>query len=352
MTVTTTVATATPMEYARLGKTGLRVSRICLGLMSFGRKGWNGWALEEEEALPFIKTAHDLGINFFDTADVYSNGRSEEILGKAIKKYNMDRGRIVVATKVFAPVLPGDHPILWDSTQWPSNRELVNKYSLSRKHIFDAIDASLQRLGLDYIDLYQIHHEDPETPIEETMEALNDLVRCGKVRYIGASNMSAWKFQKANNIAEKRGWAQFVSMQNMYNLLYRESEDELIPYSLDAGIGGIPWAPLAMGKLAGKDRQSSRQQIDQFMSRDSLRESELLIVDRVFEVAEKKGAKPAQVALAWLLAQPYVTAPVLGVSKEEHVVDAVNALAIQLTAEEIKYLEEAYVPRPRLRLDK
>ncbi|KAG0269751.1 hypothetical protein DFQ27_002167 [Actinomortierella ambigua] len=306
--------------------------------MSFGHKSWNGWALEEDEALPMIKKAYEAGINFFDTADGYSNGKSEEILGKAIRKYNMDRGRIVVATKSS------------DYALWPTNPAFVNKYGLSRKHLFDAVDASLQRLGLDYIDLYQIHLSDSNTPIEETMEALNDLVRSGKVRYIGASNMTAWQFQKANNIAAKRGWAQFVSMQNLYNLIRRESERELIPYSLDAGIGGIPWSPLAMGRLTGKSasRATPRMKTDRFITQSTTRDSEAIIIDRVVEVAERKGVKAAQVALAWLLSKPYVAAPIVGVSKEEHLDDAVNALSVQLTEDEVKYLEEAYVPIPPL----
>ncbi|KAG0231966.1 hypothetical protein BGW41_001984 [Actinomortierella wolfii] len=343
-----TIVTAAPMEYARLGKTGLRVSRICLGTMSFGHKDWNNWALEEEDSLPIIKKAYDAGINFFDTADMYSNGRSEEILGKAIKKYNMDRGRIVIATKVFAPVVPEENMTLARRSEWPTSPAYVNKYGLSRKHILDAVEASLQRLGLDYIDLYQIHLNDPKTPIEETMEALNDLVRMGKVRYIGASNMTAWQFQKANNIAEKHGWTKFVSMQNLYNLLYRDSERELIPYSLDAGIGGIPWSPLAMGRLVGTNRDTPRSKVDHFVANSPKRDSDETIINRTIEVAQKKGVKPSQVALAWLFTKPYVAAPIIGVSKAEHVDDAINALSVKLTEDEVKYLEEPYVPRPHI----
>ncbi|KAF9975650.1 hypothetical protein BGZ73_000606 [Actinomortierella ambigua] len=333
-----------PMEYAYLGKTGLRVSRICLGFMSFGHKNWNGWALDEEKAMPLIKKAYDAGINFFDTADSYSNGKSEEILGKAIREFDVDRDRIVVCTKVIAPIVPGDSPVLFNFLKWPTTPEFVNKYGLSRKHLFDAVDSSLKRLGLDYIDLYQIHRFDSNTPIEETMEALNDLVRSGKVRYIGASNMPAWQFQKANYLAEKKGWAQFISMQNLYNLLHRESERELIPYSLDAGIGGIPWSPLAMGRLTGRNRDTPREHTDMFLVSRSIRKEEIVIIDRVAEIAEKKGIKPAQVALAWLLSKPFVTAPIVGISKEEHLDDAVNALSVRLTEEEVRYLEEAYVP--------
>ncbi|KAF9972645.1 hypothetical protein BGZ73_004209 [Actinomortierella ambigua] len=351
-----------PMQYVRLGKTGLRVclpdksaamlsvrvSRFCLGFMSYGNPEWNGWAKGEEESLELIKKAYEAGFNFFDTANVYSNGQSEEILGKAIKKFGMDRGRIVVATKLFLPVLPGNTPVrspevnLQDAT-------LVNKFGLSRKHIFDAVDASLKRLDLDYIDLYQIHRFDHNTPIEETMEALNDLVRSGKVRYIGASSMYAWEFQKANNIAEKNGWAKFVSMQNHYNLIYREEEREMIPYSVDAGIGGIPWSPLALGKLAGKKRgDTQRAQTDAWQWLHTIRDSEDKIIDRVAELAEKKGASSAQVALAWLLTKPFVTAPIVGIGKEEHLYDTIAALKIALTEEECKYLEEPYAPRPLL----
>ncbi|KAG0340270.1 hypothetical protein BG000_000277 [Podila horticola] len=282
----------TPMQYTRLGKTGLRVSRFCLGFMSYGHPDWNGWAKTEEEALPLIKAAYDAGINFFDTANAYSNGTSEQILGKAIKKYGMDRDRIVIATKVYFPVLPGNAPVSPDREGNMKDPSLVNMFGLSRKHIFNAVDASLKRLDMDYIDLYQIHLFDQNTPIEETMEALNDLVRSGKVRYIGASSMFAWELQKANNIAEKNGWAKFVSMQNLYNLIYREEEREMIPYALDAGIGGIPWSPLARGALSGKNRSTQR--------------------------------------------------------KEEHLHDTIAALNVKLTAEEIKYLEESYVPKPHI----
>ncbi|KAG0227784.1 hypothetical protein BGW41_003681 [Actinomortierella wolfii] len=337
-----------PMEYVRLGKTGLRVSRFCLGFMSYGDPEWNGWAKGEEESLELIKKAYDAGFNFFDTANVYSNGKSEEILGKAIKKFNMDRERIVVATKVYLPVLPGSTPVrpphvnLQDPT-------LVNKFGLSRKHIFEAVEASLKRLGLDYIDLYQIHRFDKDTPIEETMEALNDLVRSGKVRYIGASSMRAWEFQKANHIAEKNGWAKFISMQNHYTLLYREEEREMIPYSVDAGIGGIPWSPLALGKLAGKSRGATqRSEKDVYQGMYVINDPEATIISRVEEIAEKRGASSAQIALAWLLTKPFVTAPIVGIGKEEHLYDTIGALSIKLTEEECKYLEEPYVAKPLL----
>ncbi|KAF9978819.1 hypothetical protein BGZ73_000088 [Actinomortierella ambigua] len=334
------------MQYVRLGKTGLRVSRFCLGFMSYGDPAWNGWAKGEEESLALIKKAYDAGFNFFDTANAYSNGKSEEILGKAIKKFNMDRGRIVVATKVFFPVYSDDTPVDLSPDGRIKDPALVNKSGLSRKHIFDAVDASLKRLDLDYIDLYQIHRFDPYTPIEETMEALNDLVRSGKVRYIGASSMHAWEFQKANNIAEKNSWAKFVSMQNLYNLIYREEEREVIPYSVDAGIGGIPWSPLAMGALAGKNRNTLRTQTNRFAAMNNIRESEDAIIDRVAELAEKKKVSSAQISLAWLLTKPFVTAPIVGIGKEEHLNDTLGALSVKLTDEEIKYLEEPYVPKP------
>ncbi|KAG0256901.1 hypothetical protein DFQ27_005416 [Actinomortierella ambigua] len=306
------------MEYVRLGKTGLRVSRFCLGCMTYGDPEWNGWAKDEEVSMDMLKKAYDAGFNFFDTANVYSNGRSEEILGKAIKKFKMDRGRIVVATK----------------------------FGLSRKHILDSVEASLKRLDLEYIDLYQIHRLDRDTSIEEIMGALNDVIRSGKVRYIGASSMYAWEFQKANNIAEKNGWARFISMQNHYNLIYREEEREMIPYSLDAGIGGIPWAPLARGMLAARNRATQRSQCDRFQKVSLIRASEEEILDRVADVAEKRRVSPAQVALAWLLSKPFVSSPVVGIHKDEHLSDAIGALSLKLTQEECIYLEEPYVPKP------
>ncbi|KAG0226351.1 hypothetical protein BGW42_003686 [Actinomortierella wolfii] len=338
----------TPMQYVRLGNTGLRVSRFCLGLMSYGDPEWNGWAKGEEESLELIKKAYDAGFNFFDTANAYSNGKSEEILGKAIKKFNLDRDRIVVATKVFFPVFDHNEHVDLSPPARMANASIVNKFGLSRKHIFDAVNASLRRLDLDYIDLYQIYRFDQNTPLEETMEALNDLVRSGKVRYIGASSMRAWEFQKANNIAEKRGWAKFVSMQNYYNLLYREEEREMIPYSIDAGIGGIPWSPLAMGFLTGKNRDTQRTQTDRYQKMIRIREAEDKIIDRVMELAEKKKVSAAQVALAWLLTKPFVTAPIVGITKEEHLHDTISALSVELTEEECKYLEEPYIPKPQI----
>ncbi|KAF9160508.1 hypothetical protein DFQ26_005435 [Actinomortierella ambigua] len=334
------------MEYVRLGKTGLRVSRLCLGCLTYGSPEWNGWSKPEKESLVLIKKAYDAGFNFFDTADCYCNGQSELILGKAIKQLNMDRGRIVVATKLMFPVLEDNEPHLMDRETTLKDQRLINKFGLSRKRIFEACDASLQRLGLDYIDLYQIHRLDQDTPIEEIMCALNDLVRSGKVRYIGASSMFAWEFQKANNIAEKNGWTKFVSMQNCYNLIYREEEREVIPYSLDAGIGGLPWSPLARGHLTGKHRKTQRSESSSFDEFKNLEKWEHAIIDRVVELAEKKGVSPTQISLAWLLTKPYVSAPVVGFSSEEHMLDALGALSIKLTDEECQYLEELYVPKP------
>ncbi|KAI7892011.1 NADP-dependent oxidoreductase domain-containing protein [Mucor mucedo] len=342
------MSTETPkMQYVRFGNTGLRVSKICLGCMSFGSSKWSPWVKEEEESIQIIRDAYDAGINFFDTADTYSNGQSEVILGKALREIGAPRGRIVVATKVFAPVHKdvgrhGREGIMEDP-------ELVNGFGLSRKHILDGAEDSLKRLGLDYIDLYQIHRLDLETPAEEIMEALNDLVRSGKVRYIGASSMPAWQFQKLNAIAERKGWTKFVSMQNVYNLLYREEEREMIPYCLDAGIAGIPWSPLAMGALAGKNRKTTRAtssfQITS-LAADNQKASNDQMVDRVAEIAEKRNKTSAQIALAWLYTKKYVTSPIVGVSKKEHLIDLLGAMDIKLSEEEVQYLEEPYTPRP------
>ncbi|CAO3613066.1 unnamed protein product [Cunninghamella blakesleeana] len=291
-----------PMEYVRFGNTGLKVSKICLGCMSFGSKKWEPWILEGEEALTMIGKAYDAGINFFDTSNSYSNGESERVLGQAIKKFNMPRGRIVVATKVSLAL----HPNLDGFIPQPRDDPyFVNQFGASRKHIFDSVNGSLERLGLDYIDLLQLHRYDPDTPWEETMGALNDLVRSGKVRYIGASSMDAWQFQKANNIAEKNGWAKFVSMQNLYNLIYREEEREMIPYCLDQGIAGIPWSPLAAGLLTGKNRSTDRakdydNRLGTVIKVREEKDNEL-IVDKVVEIAEKRNASPAQVSFTYLL---------------------------------------------------
>ncbi|GAB5589516.1 hypothetical protein Unana1_04416 [Umbelopsis nana] len=314
------------MQYVNMGNTGARVSRICLGCASFGDKRWADWVLEEEEALPLIKKAYDSGINFFDTANAYSHGVSETILGKAIKKYDLPRGKIVVATKVFLCTVEEDVNFRQSamSKEDIEARGYVNYSGLSRKHIYDSVNASLRRLDLDYIDLLQIHRFDPHTPVEETMGALNDLVRSGKVRYIGASSMWAWQFAKMNAIAEKNGWAKFVTMQNHYNLL----------------IGTLPWSPMAGGKLAGKNRGTSRESTQ---AEFTAAESE--IVDRVVDLAKKKDVPPAQLALAWVLSKDVVSSPIIGARTENHLYDGIQALSIQLTEDDIKLLEEPYVPR-------
>ncbi|BAY78916.1 aldo/keto reductase (plasmid) [Nostoc linckia NIES-25] len=302
--------------YVNLGKSGLKVSRIALGTMTYGDRKLREWVLEEEESRPFIKLALELGINFFDTADVYSLGVSEEILGRALKDF-AKRDQVVIATKVHGKV--GDGP---------------NDRGLSRKHIFDSIDASLRRLQTDYVDLYQIHRWDYETPIEETLEALHDLVKIGKVRYLGISSVYAWQFAKALFLADKHGWNRFVSIQNHYNLVYREEEREIIPLSLDQGIGIIPWSPLARGFLAGNRSkedygQTVRAKTDEFAHKLYYQDSDFQIVDRVVELAQKRGVKPSQIALAWLLHQPGVTAPIVGASKIEHLKEAVEAVDLE-----------------------
>jgi aryl-alcohol dehydrogenase (NADP+) len=317
--------------YVNLGQSGLKVSRIALGTMTYGDRKLREWVLEEEESRPFIKLALELGINFFDTADVYSLGVSEEILGRALKDF-AKRDQVVIATKVHGKV--GDGP---------------NDRGLSRKHIFDSIDASLRRLQTDYVDLYQIHRWDYETPIEETLEALHDLVKIGKVRYLGISSVYAWQFAKALFLADQHHWNRFVSIQNHYNLVYREEEREIIPLSLDQGIGIIPWSPLARGFLAGnrskEDRgETVRAKTDEFAHKLYYQDSDFEIVHRVVELAQKRSVKPTQIALAWLLHQPGVTAPIIGASKIEHLKEAVEAVDLKLSDEERKYLEEPYTP--------
>jgi len=327
------------MEYNRLGKTGLKVSKICLGCMSYGDPTWREWVLDETQSLPFIKRALDLGINFFDTADVYSLGKSEEILGRALKEY-ANREDVVIASKVNFPSRPNP---------------TVNGKGLSRKHIMEAVDASLKRLGTNYLDLYQIHRWDNETPIEETMEALHDLVKLGKVHYIGASSMFTWQFAKANHVAKLRGFTEFVSMQNHYNLIYREEEREMIPYCQSEGIGLIPWSPLARGFLTGSRQRlddkivsaSVRQKSDPFAAmygKPDTINSDFNIIDRVSELANKRGVSMAQISLAWMLNQPYISSPIIGATKMSHLEEAVKAVAIKLTAEEMKFLEEEYKP--------
>ena len=324
------------MEYTRLGGTGLKVSRLCLGAMTYGSKKWREWVLEEEESRPFLRRALEAGIDFFDTADVYSNGVSEEILGRALKDFGPSRDRLVIATKVHGPM--GDDP---------------NQRGLSRKHIRHSIDASLKRLGTDYVDLYQIHRFDYETPIEETLAALDDVVRAGKALYIGASSMYAWQFAKMLCAADRLGLARFVSMQNHYNLIYREEEREMLPLCREEGIGVIPWSPLARGFLAGNRRpgdygETIRAKTDEYAQKMYYQPSDFAVVERVTAIARQRGVSNAQVALAWLLAKPGVTAPIIGASKMQHLDDALAALTLKLDEAELRALEEPYQPHPVL----
>ena len=321
------------MEYVKLGNTGLEVSRICLGCMGFGdAERWiHPWVLDEERSRPIIKKALELGINFFDTANSYSGGASEEIVGRALKDY-ANRDEVVIATKVYFPMRKGP-----------------NSGGLSRKAIMSEIDKSLKRLGTDYVDLYQIHRWDYNTPIEETMEALHDVVKAGKARYIGASSMSAWQFQKALYVAEKNGWTRFVTMQSHYNLIYREEEREMLPLCKEEKIGVIPYSPLASGRLARDWSETThRSETDQVAKAkyDATANTDRLVVERVAAIAEKRGVSRAQIALAWLLQKEPVTAPIVGATKMSHLEDAVAALSIKLTPEEIAFLEEPYVPHP------
>ncbi|WP_207478514.1 aldo/keto reductase [Arenibaculum pallidiluteum] len=319
------------MEYVKLGRTGLDVSRICLGCMSYGDpgRGNHAWTLPEEESRPFIRKALELGINFFDTANVYSAGTSEEIVGRALRDF-ANRDEIVIATKVHGRMRPGP-----------------NGAGLSRKAILGEIDASLRRLGTDYVDLYQIHRFDPETPIAETLEALNDVVRAGKARYTGASSMYSWQFAKALAISERNGWARFATMQNHLNLLYREEEREMLPLCREEGIGVIPWSPLARGRLTRDWAETSaRSETDQYMRTlyAATEEADRQVVEAVAAIAAARGVPRAQVAMAWLLQKPGVTAPIVGATKLHHLDDAVAALGVRLTAEEIAALEAPYVP--------
>ena len=323
------------MEYVRLGKTGLKVSRICLGCMSYGvpERGTHPWSLPEEQSRPFIRRALDAGINFFDTANVYSDGTSEEIVGRALRDFSK-REDYVLATKVHGRMRPGP-----------------NGAGLSRKAIMQELDASLRRLGMDYVDLYQIHRFDHATPIEETLEALHDVVKAGKARYLGASSMFAWEFAKSLYLADLHGWTRFVSMQNHYNLLYREEEREMMGLCLDQGVGVIPWSPLARGRLTrpwDEQQATERAQTDEFgktLYTKSV-ESDRRIVERVGEIAQKRGVPRAQVALAWMLSKPYITSPIIGATKPQHLDDAVVAVALKLTPEELAAVEEPYVPHP------
>jgi aryl-alcohol dehydrogenase (NADP+) len=324
------------MQYVKLGSTGLTVSRLCLGGMTYGSKKWREWVLEEEESKPFFRRALDAGINFYDTADVYSLGASEEITGRALRDSGVPRDRFVVATKVFSPM--GDDP---------------NLRGLSKKHIRHAIDDSLRRLGMDYVDLYQIHRFDHETPIEETLEALDDIVKQGKALYIGASSMYAWQFAKMQYTADALGLTRFVTMQNHYNLIYREEEREMIPFCIDQGVGLIPWSPLARGFLAGNRSteskgETTRAKTDDFAHKMYYQASDFAVVDRLSEIAKKRNLSNAQIALAWILQQPGVTAPVIGASKMKHLDEAIAALGVKLTDEELKALNEPYTPHPIL----
>jgi 1-deoxyxylulose-5-phosphate synthase len=320
------------MEYVNLGKTGLKVSRICLGMMTYGAPTWRDWVLDEEESRPFIHRAIELGINFFDTADMYSLGVSEEVTGKLLWEV-APREEVVLATKVYFPIGRGP-----------------NGGGLSRKHIMEAIDNSLRRLGTDYVDLYQIHRWDDSVPVEETMEALHDVVKAGKALYIGASSMYTWQFAKAQYTADQHGWTRFVSMQNHMNLVYREEEREMLPFCLDQGVGVIPWSPLARGFLAGNrqargEGPTKRAKSDQFAHDMYYEESDFAILERVVDLAQARGASPAQIALAWLLHKPGITSPIIGASKMNQLEEAVAATEISLSDEEMARLEEAYRPR-------
>jgi aryl-alcohol dehydrogenase-like predicted oxidoreductase len=323
------------VDYVRLGSTGLKVSRICLGTMTYGTSQWRPWVLDEADSRPFLKRALDYGINFFDTADMYSDGVSEEVVGRALKEWSR-REQVVIATKVYYPM--GDGP---------------NDRGLSRKHLVEAIDASLRRLGTDYVDLYQIHRFDRETPILETLEALHDIVKAGKARYIGASSMYAWQFAKMLSEADAHGWTRLVSMQNHYNLIYREEEREMLPLCRDEGVAVIPWSPLARGFLAGNRRKddrgdTTRAKTDAFAHEMYYADADFAVADRAADLASRRGVAPAQIALAWLLAKPGVTAPIVGASKIAHLDQAVAALDVRLDAADVAFLEEPYVPHPVL----
>jgi aryl-alcohol dehydrogenase-like predicted oxidoreductase len=318
------------MEQVRLGTSGLHVSRVCLGMMSYGSSAWRPWVLDEGDAAPIVRAAVEAGITFFDTADIYSDGASETVTGNLLRPL-LSRDELVVATKLFSPMTPG-----------PNGR------GLSRKHILSAIDASLTRLGMDYVDLYQIHRFDPQTPVEETMEALHDVVRAGKARYLGASSMFAWQFAKLQHTAERHGWTPFTSMQNHYNLVYREEEREMIPLCLDQGVGIVPWSPLARGLLAGKrtragERQSVRSETDAFQDELYGRPEDFDVAEAAAEVAARRGVPPAQVGIAWLLHKPSVV-PIVGATREGHIGDARAAAELSLSAEEIAALEAPYRP--------
>jgi aryl-alcohol dehydrogenase-like predicted oxidoreductase len=319
------------MEYVNLGRSGLKVSRICLGCMSYGEpsRGMQGWSLDEAASRPFFRQAIEAGINFFDTADVYSGGSSEEITGRALRDMAR-RDEVVIATKAFFP--------------W---RNAPNTGFLSRKALFHAIDNSLARLGVDYVDLYQIHRFDPATPVEETMEALHDIVKAGKARYIGASSMEAWRFAKMQRVAERHGWSRFVAMQPQYSLLYREEEREMLPLCLDQGVGVIPWSPLARGKLTRDwEEVTNRSQQDPIAQRlfAATEQQDRVVVEAVQRIASERGVPRARVALAWVLTKPAITAPIVGATKPEHLADAIAALDVRLSDAEMAALEAPYVP--------
>jgi aryl-alcohol dehydrogenase (NADP+) len=319
------------MNYVNLGRSGLKVSRICLGAMTYGNPEWRKWILTEEEGRPFIRRALERGVNFFDTADMYSRGASEEVLGRALRDF-AKRDDVVIATKAYYPM-----------------SEAPNDRGLSRKHLMAAIDGSLRRLGTDYVDLYQIHRYDPGTPIEETLRALDDIVRSGKARYLGASSMASWQFARALYLADRHGWTRFVAMQNHYNLVYREEEREMMPLCREEGIGVIPWSPLARGFLAGNRRaadrgDTERARTDDFAHRLYYTDSDFQIVDRVVELARRRSVSAAQIALAWLLHQDGVTSPIIGATKMEQLDQAIDTVEISLSADERRELEELYQP--------
>lgn len=323
------------MQYTHLGVSGIVVSRVCLGTMTYGTPQWRPWVLDEEASRPFLRRALELGVNFFDTADMYSNGLSEEVVGRALRDFSR-REEVILATKVYFPMGPGQ-----------------NERGLSRVHILRSIDHSLRRLGTDYVDLYQIHRWDPDTPIEETLEALHDVVKAGKARYLGASSMYAWQFAKALFLADRHGWTRFISMQNHYNLVYREEEREMLPLCRDQGVGVIPWSPLARGFLAGNRSREQwgetlRAKTDDFAHSLYYQDSDFAVADRAAELANARGVTPAQIALAWLLHKPGVTAPIIGASKMFQLEQAVAALEIRLSSEEVSSLEQPYRSHPVL----
>ncbi|KAK8195595.1 NADP-dependent oxidoreductase domain-containing protein [Phyllosticta capitalensis] len=339
------MATENKMEYVRLGKSGLKVSKVILGCMSYGTSEWQPWVLDEEQALPLLEHAYKSGINTWDTADIYSHGKSEEIVGKALKQYDIPRSKVVILSKCYFGVAEdGSQPTIVESGTNDGSR--VNEVGLSRKHILDAVDKSVARLGT-YIDVLQIHRLDRETPKEEIMKALNDVIESGKVRYIGASSMAAWEFQMLQNIAARNGWHQFISMQNYYNLLYREEEREMIPYCKETGVGLTPWSPIARGVLTRpwNSRGTTREQTDGFLKALIGRENQVdkAIVDRVEEVAKKRGTTMAAVATAWVMGKGVT--PILGLSSKDRITEAVKNSNFKLEKEDFAYLEEPYLPK-------